>query len=28
VKAGLPREFWGPAVRLFRYRVENWREQP
>ncbi|HTH14554.1 MAG TPA: AmmeMemoRadiSam system protein A [Spirochaetia bacterium] len=26
VKAGLPRDFWGPAVRLFRYRVEKWRE--
>ena len=25
-KAGLPRGFWGPEVRLFRYTVEHWTE--
>lgn len=26
-KAGLPRDFWDPAVRLSRYTVSKWRER-
>jgi AMMECR1 domain-containing protein len=25
-KAGLPGDFWSPAVRLSRYTVRKWRE--
>jgi AmmeMemoRadiSam system protein A len=27
-KAGLPPDFWDPAVRLMRYTVQKWREEP
>ena len=27
-KAGLPPDFWDPAVRLSRYTVQKWREEP
>jgi|HubBroStandDraft_3_1064219.scaffolds.fasta_scaffold01452_2 AmmeMemoRadiSam system protein A len=26
-KAGLPRTFWSPEIRLLRYRVEKWAEE-
>lgn len=25
-KAGLPADFWSPAIKLFRYSVEKWKE--
>ena len=25
-KAGLPRDFWGPKVKISRYTVEKWTE--
>jgi hypothetical protein len=28
VKAGLPRDFWSPEVRLLRYTVAKWVEKP
>lgn len=27
-KAGLPEDFWSPAVRLYRYEVRKWKEAP
>jgi AmmeMemoRadiSam system protein A len=27
LKAGLPRDFWGPEVRLSRYTVTKWKEE-
>lgn len=27
-KAGLPENFWSPDVKLHRYTVEKWKEQP
>jgi uncharacterized protein len=25
-KAGLPSEFWSPAIKLYRYQVQKWKE--
>jgi len=25
-KAGLPSDFWSPAIKLYRYRVQKWQE--
>jgi AMMECR1 domain-containing protein len=27
-KAGLPASYWGPDVRLARYAVRKWKEDP